>query len=92
MPCELAITSSSASQALKSLLLVCRPGDSRAKSLELFKDRVGRGSPDEWSGVSVVGPYELLDSGDQLLDAGKAATSNRSLCDDPKPAFHLIRP
>ena len=72
--------------------LVCRPGDSRAKSLELFKDRVGRGGPDEWSSVLVVGRYELLDSGDQLLDAGKASTSNRSLRDDPKPALHLIQP
>jgi hypothetical protein len=35
--------------------------------LDLFKDRVGRGGPDEWSSVLVVGRYELIDSGDQLL-------------------------
>jgi len=50
-----------------SSVLVCRPGDSRAESLELFKDRVSRGGPDEWSSVLVVGRYELLDIGDQLL-------------------------
>lgn len=79
---------------------MCRPGDARAKSVKLFKDRVRRGGPDEWSGFLIVGPYELLDSGDQLLllrrslrlDAGIAATSNHLLRDDPIPAFHLIQP
>lgn len=46
---------------------MCRPGHSRTKSLDLFRDRVGRGCPDEWSSVLVVGRCELLDSADQLL-------------------------
>ena len=31
----------------------------------------------------VVGRHELLDLGDQLLDAGEAAPSDRTLGDDP---------
>jgi len=40
----------------------------------------------------VVGRDKLLDFGDQLFDTEEAATSNRSLRDDSKPAFHLIWP
>jgi hypothetical protein len=33
----------------------------------------------------------VFDCGDQLFDAGKAATADRSLGDDPEPALHLVK-
>ncbi|MFM7653752.1 MAG: hypothetical protein ACKO5M_12690 [Vulcanococcus sp.] len=40
--------------------LVCRPGNLRAKSLEFFQDRVGRGSPHKRNcGVSVQGARRI---------------------------------
>jgi hypothetical protein len=36
--------------------------------------------------------HELLDPGDQLLDAGKSSRANRSLGDNPELAMYLIRP
>ena len=48
------------------------PGDLRAKSLELFQDRIRRGGPVERGLGLVVGDHEQLDFGDQLLDAGEA--------------------
>ena len=57
------------------------PGDLRAKSLELFQDRIRRGGPVERGLGLVVGDHEQLDFGDQLLDAGEAAPSDRALGD-----------
>ena len=48
---------------------VSRPGDLRAKSLELLQDGVRRRGPFEGCLGLVVGRHELLDLGDQLLDA-----------------------
>lgn len=39
-----------------------------------------------------MGRYELFDPGDQLFDAGEAASPDCALRDDPKPALHLIEP
>jgi hypothetical protein len=47
--------------------LVCRPGEMRAKSLELLQDRIRRGGPVERCLGLVVGGHELLDFGDQFL-------------------------
>jgi hypothetical protein len=74
------------------LPLVWRPGDLRAKSLELLQDGVRRGGPAEGSLGLVVGRHELLDPGDQFFAAGEASLADGSLGDDPKPAFHLIEP
>ena len=71
---------------------MCCPGDLRAKSLELFQDRIRRGGPVERGLGLVVGDHEQLDFGDQLLDAGEAAPSDRALGDDPKPALDLVQP
>ena len=92
----------------RSLRLVCRPGDSRAKSLQHLQDCVPSGGPDEWRSVPVVSSHKLLDPGGQFLpprgslrqDVGKAATAHRSLPDEPLaigfyeavPAFNLIQP
>lgn len=43
--------------------LVYRPGDSRAKSLLFFKDRICRGGPDEWSVILVVNDFVVARSG-----------------------------
>lgn len=72
--------------------LVCRPRDLRAKSLERFQDRIRCGGPVERGLGLVVGDQEQLDFGDQLLGAGEAASSDRPLSDDPKPALDLVQP
>lgn len=80
--------------------LVRRLRDTRAKSLRLFNHRVWSGGPHEQSGVLVIGRYEVLDSGDQLLllrrrlwlQAGKVATLTCYLRDDPKQALYLVQP
>ena len=39
--------------------------------MKLLEDRVGSGSPPEWLGIGVVMRDELIDSLDELLDAGE---------------------
>ena len=62
----------------------------RAKSLKHLEDRVGGGGPVERGFALVVGRHELLDLGNQLLDAGEPASPDCPLGDDLEPALHLV--
>jgi hypothetical protein len=42
--------------------------------------------------LAVVVLNEVVDSGDQVLDASETASANRLLGDEPKPPFDLIEP
>ncbi len=86
-----AIATTSGSAALH-LALVYRPGDLRTKSLQLLQDGISCGSPVERGLGLVVERHDLFASGDQLFDAGEAASPDRPRRDDAKPVLHLVWP
>jgi hypothetical protein len=60
--------------------------------VELLQDQICSCSPAKKPSALVVVGDEVLDFSDQLLDAREAASLDRSLGDDPKPAPHLVKP
>ena len=60
--------------------------------MQLFKDRVGSGSPSEWLGVGVVARDELVDALNELLDAGERAAADCLVGDQREEALDLLEP
>jgi uncharacterized repeat protein (TIGR03803 family) len=73
-------------------LLVCCPGNTFTKSLDLGEDRVGGCRPNERPGVLVVILYELIDLSHQFLHAAKSSAPDGSLGNSVEPDLHLIEP
>ena len=60
--------------------------------MQLFKDRIGGGSPCEGLAVCVVRGDEVVDALHKLLDAGKRAPPNRLVGDQREEALNLVQP
>ncbi len=58
--------------------------------MKLFKNRIGRGVPAERLGVGVVVGDELIDTLDELIDAGERASTDCLVSEGGKEAFELI--
>jgi arabinofuranosyltransferase len=72
--------------------LVSCPSDRFTKSLQLFEDRVGGCGPGKGVAPPVVVLHEGLDLLDEISDAAKRPTANRSLGDQVEPDLDLIEP
>lgn len=68
------------------------PGDLHTKSLGLLRYRTRCSGPIEQIFGLVVGHHVLIAFSDRLFDAGKAASADRPLGDDPKPALYSVEP
>ena len=60
--------------------------------MQLFKDRIGGGSPFEGLTVRVVRGDEVVDALDELFDTGKRAAPNRLVGDQREEALNLVQP
>ena len=60
--------------------------------MQLFKDRIGGGSPLERLAVCVVGRDEVINALYELFDTGERAAPNGLVSDQGKEAFDLIEP
>ena len=60
--------------------------------MQLFKDRIGGGSPLEGLAVLVVGRDEVVDALHELLDAGERAAANGLVSDHREEPLNLIEP
>src|ERR687888_659149 len=72
--------------------LVLCPVNNGTKSLELAKDRIGGGGPQEGASLTIIVLHELVDLGDELRHAGERAATDGALGDERKPALNLIEP
>ena len=61
-------------------------------SLDLAKDRMGRGDPDKGLGFGVRGAHELIDSGHEFLDTLEGPASDRPRGNAMESDFHLVQP
>src|ERR1700686_4447214 len=61
-------------------------------ALDLGEDILRSRMPYEGFGIAIPGRDELLDRGDQIRNAGKAAAPDGFPGQVPEPAFHQIQP
>ena len=60
--------------------------------MKFFQDRIGSGGPSKRLCLGVVMSDEVIDSLDELLDAGERSTANCFVRDEREEAFDLIEP
>lgn len=68
------------------------PSNSLTETFDFPEDRFGRSHPGKRPARAVVGLHDLLDAGNQALDAGEAAPADGPLGDGVEPRLHLIGP
>src|SRR5215470_15486462 len=86
------LTETMGQPSIFSFHLVCRPGNTFTKSLDLSEDRICCGGPDERVCSAVRILNVVIDFFDQLLHAAKGPAANGLLCDPVEPDLHLIEP
>src|SRR5215470_16152045 len=86
------LTETMGQPSIFSFHLVCRPGNTFTKSLDLSEDRLCRGGPEERLCSAVRILNVVIDFFDQLLHAAKGPAANGLLRDAVEPDLHLIEP
>jgi len=75
----------------KAVLVLC-PINKFTKALELFKDRVGGGGPDEGTAACIVVGYVLVNLLYQFAHTSEGSAPDRLLGDEREPALNLVEP
>jgi len=72
---------------------VCCPGDGFTMGMsDLFQDSIDFFRPDEWLGILVIDPHELIDCSDEFRDAAENSTTNAFPRDLSEPSRHKVQP